>query len=136
MNFIIPSNWLFGSRSIWAWAKHAPQSAFFIPLSTVEARCKDIPSYVDFFKLFVSNVVGKKHFENVCWREKLFNFVTVSDEAIALLIYEDNHERWTDIGKKANCNFSTIQPKHTSGGNACQMPKVVKISSLSKKGKN
>ena len=106
-----------------------------MPLSIVESRHKDIPSYDDFFNLFVANVVGKKHFENVCWRKKLSNFVTVSDKAIALLVYENNYERWTDMGKKANYNFSTVQPKYTSGGNACQTPKAGKLSSLSKKGK-
>ena len=81
-----------------------------MPLSIVESRHKDIPSYVDFFNLFVANVVGKKHFENVCWREKLSNYVTVSDEAIALLIYENNYERWTDMGEKVYLIFLQFDP--------------------------
>ena len=104
----------------------APDADFFIPLSIVETRRNSTPSYIDFFNMFVANVVGKKTFESHCWRQKASQFVTVSDEALALLMYENNYERWTDMGKNDNWKSSAVRPKYTSGGNACQTPMATK----------
>ena len=83
---------------------------------------------MDFFTLFVAPVVGKKWFENLCWCQKLSDFVTVSDEALALLIFENNYDRWIDMGKRNNWTSSIICPKYTTGGNAVQTPNSTKFS--------
>lgn len=79
--------------------------------------------------------MGKKTFESLCWRQKISQFVTVSNKALALLMFENNYKRWTDMGKNSNWKFSSVQPKYTSGGNASQTPKIVKTNSVTKKGK-
>ena len=81
----------------------------------------------------MANVVGKKLFESLCWRQKVSQFVTVSDEALALLMYENNYERWTDMGKNGNWKSSAVRPKYTLGGNACQTPKSGKCNAQQKK---
>ena len=59
----------------------------------------------------------------------------MSNEALALLLYKNNYDRWTDMGKNDNYKFSAVRPKYTSGGNACQTPKDLKPSSTAKKAK-
>jgi len=61
--------------------------------SIVDTQRNDMQMYTDFFSLFVGSVVGKKRFEGLCFRENLSNFVTISDEALALLIFENNYDR-------------------------------------------
>lgn len=103
--------------------------------SIVETRRKESAMYVDFFTLFVAPVVGKKKCENNCWREKLSSFVTVSDEALALLLFDNNYLRWLDMGKNDDWTKSTVRPKYTTGGNAFQTPKPLKVTSSKKKSK-
>ena len=53
--------------------------------------------YYDFIEYFVSSVVGKNHY-NSCRSFKLLSeFTTVSDEALAILIYENNIDTWKDM---------------------------------------
>src|SRR5687768_8382725 len=89
----------------------------------VNTRQKSKNMYIDFFRLFVAPVVGKKKFEDLCYRSKLSTFVTISDEALALLIFENNYARWMDMGKNRNWTSSSVRPKYTTGGNAFQTPK-------------
>ena len=81
-------------------------------------------AYVDFFILFVAPVVGKKRFENLCWRQKLSDFVTISDEALALVLFQNNYDRWMAMGEKKSWSKSDVHPKYTTGGNAVQTPKL------------
>ena len=56
----------------------------------------------------------------------------MSDEAFALLLLENNFNRWIDMGKTGNWLYSDVHPLYTSGGNVKQTPKpnnVVKSSS-------
>ncbi|HEY9298455.1 MAG TPA: hypothetical protein VIQ31_19280 [Phormidium sp.] len=116
-----------------------PSSSFFLPPTIVSTRRNDLDMYMDFFSLFVAPVVGKKRFENLCWRQKLSDFVSISDEALALIIFENNYDRWIAMGKKKDWTNCTIRPKFTTGGNASQTPKLAKGSNVGKKkckGKN
>ena len=104
--------------------------------SIVNLRRSTSPMYVDFFGLFVAPVVGKKRFDSLCWQQHLSNFVTISDEALALVIFENNYERWMDMEKNNNWTSSSVRPKYTTGGNAFQTPKASKgINNSNKKNK-
>jgi hypothetical protein len=49
--------------------------------------------------------------------------VSKSDEALALIIYENNYERWLSMAKAEDWSSSVVRPKYTTGGNANQTPK-------------
>ena len=104
--------------------------------SIVNLRQSTSPMYVDFFGLFVAPVVGKKRFDSLCWQQHLSNFVTISDEALALVIFENNYERWMDMGKNKNWTSSNVRPKYTTGGNAFQTPKASKGNNIFNKKKH
>ena len=44
--------------------------------------------YFEFIEFFISCVIGKMHFKNYCCDKLLLEFATVSDEAMAILIFE------------------------------------------------
>ena len=100
--------------------------------SVVETRRTDMNMYADFFTLFVAPVVGKKKFEHQCYVQKLSEFVSVSNEALALLLYDNNYDRWLDMGKNKDWTMSSVRPKYTTGGNAIQTPKSLKYISNKK----
>ena len=90
--------------------------------------------YCFFAKHFVSVVVGKKKFEGYSNRFAFSGYVTVSDEAFALLLLENNYNRWIDMGKTGNWLYSDVHPLYTSGGNVKQTPKPNNVNkSISKK---
>ena len=62
-------------------------------------------------------------------------YVFVSDEAFALLLFENNYDRWTDMALRKYWTGSCVKPKYTTGGNINQTPKIGK-SMTNKKGKN
>ena len=95
-----------------------------MPLSIVNTRQKWSAMYIDFLNLFVASVVGKKY-EELCWFRKLSEFVTISDEVLVLLIFENNYDRWINMGKNDDWAVSTVHPKYTTGGNASQTPKKI-----------
>jgi hypothetical protein len=72
--------------------------------------------YFDFIDNFVSVVVGKRKFQKVCHVEKLSKFMTISDEALTLLLVENSYDRWIDMAKTKNTKVSNIPPKYTNGG--------------------
>lgn len=80
--------------------------------------------YFEFALHFISIVVGKKKFEKYCLRFPMSKFVTVSDETFALLIFENNYERWMSMAVNDHWTSSNIKPAYTSGGNVNQTPKV------------
>src|SRR5215207_1958370 len=105
-----------------------------MPASIVKTRKKDSIQYCNFFAFFVAPVVGKKRFDSLCWRSPLSEFVTISDEALSLLIFENNYDRWVDMGRNRNWKSSIVCPKYSTGGNASQTPKngneAIAVSSL------
>lgn len=71
--------------------------------------------YADFFDRFVRQIVGKKEFDTKClqWDEtKSENEVaTVSDEALALLCFENHFEVWQDVWKRSKGEIRPISKK-------------------------
>lgn len=78
---------------------------------------KDTSSlYYDFIEYFVSSVVGKNLY-NYCRSFKLLSeFTTVSDEALAILIYENNIDTWNDMASRKITKNSNVSRKYTNGG--------------------
>ena len=66
----------------------------------LKLRSKGNQDYIDFVEYFVSAVIGKKKYkENKC-NKLLSEYASVSDEAYAILIFENNFDRWYDMAKK------------------------------------
>ena len=74
-------------------------------------------NYADFCNHFVRAVVGHRKFDQEKAKVPLSSFVTVSDEAFALLICENNKEKWLDMYEKGDRKKSDVAPKYTNGGN-------------------
>ena len=80
-------------------------------------RTKDtIPEFTDFVEYFLSVVVGKRHYLKVSHLQKVSEYATKSDEALALLLLENSFDRWSDMAKKDIQKDSTVPPKYTNGG--------------------
>src|SRR5687768_10011769 len=96
-------------------------------------RCKKSKIYFNFAIHFVAVVIGRKKFDSYCWKHALSKFVTVSDEAFALLIFENNYDRWMNMAVNDDWSSSSVQPIYTSGGNANQTPKAKVTNNKTKK---
>ena len=71
-----------------------------------------------FIEYFVSAVVGKiKYKENRC-EKMLSSYATTSDEALLILIYENNIETWKDMAMKDITKNSDVSRKYTNGGSS------------------
>jgi len=68
-------------------------------------------------------VVGKRKFDKSSYKYLLSRYVSVSDEAFALLIFENNYDRWLDMAIRNNWTTSDVMPLYTTGGNASQTPR-------------
>jgi hypothetical protein len=93
---------------------------------------KDKEMYTTFFTRFIPAVVGPELFRQRIQDTQEDNeatlLCTVSDEAFALLLIENNRDRWTDIydkhkgippqrrGDRTKQIDSDIAPKYTHGG--------------------
>lgn len=65
---------------------------------------------------FIRAVVGHRKFDQDKRNCLLSTFVTVSDEAYALLVCENNLEKWIDMYKRRDKKSSSVAPKYTNGG--------------------
>ena len=54
-------------------------------------------SYQDFCKQFLKCVVGHKQWRSLHLKQKFSEFVTVTDEAFALLVVLNSHKRWSEL---------------------------------------
>ena len=76
----------------------------------------DVTNCADFCDHFIRAVVGHRK----CYQDKinylLSGFVTVSDEAYALFVCENNLEKWIDMHKCQDRKKSDVIPKYTNGG--------------------
>lgn len=72
--------------------------------------------YYDFIHYFLSIVVGRRSYLKVCHIEKLSDYATKSDEALALLLFENSYDRWNDMYRQGNTKSSDVAPKYTNGG--------------------
>ena len=68
-------------------------------------------NYFEFIEPFISSVVGKIYFKNNQCDQLLSDFTTVSDEALAILIYENNVETWKDMVDKNITKNSKVTKK-------------------------
>ena len=72
--------------------------------------------YYDFISYSVSAVIGKMNYKKKSCSIVLLKYATVSDEAIALLILENNYETWMDMALTGNTKTSKVLQKETNGG--------------------
>ena len=84
----------------------------------MELRKNTSGVYFDFIEYFVSSVVGKNYYkENKC--DKLLSeYASVSDEALAILIFENNINTWIDMAVKNITKNSDVIRKYTNGGSS------------------
>lgn len=71
--------------------------------------------YTLFLDKFVRQVVGARKFDKLAVVMPLTQFVKISDEALALLMYENQEARWKQMLKDA-VNKSNLPAKYTDGG--------------------
>lgn len=72
--------------------------------------------YFNFIEYFISSVIGKNYYK-YHKRDKLMSqYVTVSDEALAILIFENNIDTWIDMANNGNTKKSRVNRKYTNGG--------------------
>ncbi len=93
-----------------------------MPKSIVNSRRQLVDVYCTFATYFIAPVIGKHKFDNICYRLHFSSFVSKSDEAFALLTYENNYNCWTDMAQKNNWGSSAIKPEYTTGGNSVHTP--------------
>ena len=84
--------------------------------SILKLRTDSTGLYSVFIEYFISPVIGKIFYkENRCER-LVSDFVSVSDEAFALLIFENNHATWCDMIRQNITKSSSVICKYTNGG--------------------
>lgn len=110
--------------------------AFFLPKSLVNDRRQEREFYTDFAMHFISAVVGKRTFESRNSKFVFSRFVSVSDEAFALLVFENNYNRWLDMALRQDWTSSSVKPEYTTCGNVCQTPRHSHEVTPAKKTKN
>jgi hypothetical protein len=69
--------------------------------------------YVDFVEYYVSAVIGLRHFEKNKCTKNYREYVTISDEAFAILTIENNWDRWIDMAKAKFWKTSPVPTKWT-----------------------
>jgi hypothetical protein len=65
---------------------------------------------------FLRACVGHRRFDTDKRQSLLSKWVTISDEAFALLVIENNIDRWIDMYMRADRKNSAVLPKYTNGG--------------------
>ena len=98
----------------------------------METRRQDHDMYHDFVNSFIAPVVGKRTFDRSSYKYLFSRYVSVSDEAFALLIFENNYDRWLDMAIKDNWTTSDVMPLYTTGGNASQTPRNLQPNQVQK----
>ena len=63
-------------------------NTFFIPKNIVDTRRQDMDMYQDFATYFIAPVIGKHTFDKSSFKYLFSRYVSVSDEAFALLVFE------------------------------------------------
>ena len=72
-------------------------------------------TYTFFLDKFVRQIIGARKFDKWAVAVPLSRFAKVSDEAFALLVYENQEERWKTM-LNDNVKRSRIPAKYTDGG--------------------
>src|SRR5207244_845227 len=74
--------------------------------------------YYDFIEFFLSAVVGKKKYKAKTCHYLLSSYASVSDEAFAILVLENNIDTWLDMAKRKITKGSNVPRKFTNGGSS------------------
>ena len=72
--------------------------------------------YFDFIYYFIPPVIGKMNYKKKSCTNVLSTYASVSDEAFAILCFENNFETWMDMGITNNTKTSKVPRKYTNGG--------------------
>jgi hypothetical protein len=73
-------------------------------------------SYQLFCSHFLRPIVGTTKWKHNFLRKRMTLYVTISDEAFALLTLENNYDRWIDMWRNDNLKTSEVEAKWTNAG--------------------
>ena len=79
---------------------------------------EDNLAYFDFVEYFVSAVIGKLRYKQNCCDNLMSHYASISDEAFAILIFENNLDAWVDMGLRKDTSGTQVPRKYTNGGNS------------------
>ena len=118
---------IYGTNTCVAWGKQKMGVAAAMNDDSYDI-VKDMPTHEDFMYLrgtparytnfldrFVRQVVGARKFDKWAVGLRISAFVKISDEAFAMLVYENQEDRWKQMLKDKTTK-STIAAKWTDGG--------------------
>ena len=88
----------------------------------MDTKRQDLDMYQDFATFFIAPVIGKRTFDKTSFKYLFLRYVSVSDEAFALMVFENNYERWIDMAIKNIWAKLDVLPLYTTGGNTAQTP--------------
>ena len=74
--------------------------------------------YIDFLEFFIPSVVGKMVYKDNCCIKRLSEYVSISDEAFAILVLENNIDCWIDMFNNQTTTTTSVKRKYTNGGSA------------------
>ena len=66
----------------------------------MDTRRQDFDMYQDFATFFIAPMIGKCIFDKSSSIYLFSRYVSVSDEAFALLVFENNYKSWIDMATK------------------------------------
>lgn len=81
--------------------------------ATLPERHTEFMMYVDFVNYYVGAVIGLRHFEKHKCRKLYREYVSVSDEAFAILTLENNWERWMEMARQDDWTTAAVPTKWT-----------------------
>ena len=87
-------------------------------LQRVKSLRDDVVAYGWFCTIFLPCVIGTKEWQSHYRRHELGEFVSTSDEAFALVNYENNVERWLDMYKRRDLKASDVRAQWTNSGDS------------------
>ena len=83
------------------------------PADTLDQRFVEFNMYADFVVFYIGAVVGLRRFDKEKCRKKYSEYVTVSDEAFAILTIENNWLRWMAMAKAKHWKDSLVATQWT-----------------------
>ena len=79
---------------------------------------EDKTVYFAFIEYFVSAVIGRKRYKQNRCDNHLSKYVTPSDEALAIILFDNNIDTWMDQAKHNLTKSGEVKPKYTNGGSS------------------
>ena len=80
---------------------------------TLDEPFENCKLYFDFVEYYVSAVIGLRYYEKEKLRSKFSDYVTVSDEAFAVLTLENNWTRWMAMAVANHYKESSVKTRWT-----------------------